>query len=117
DAYRTDWEKMIAGERWGNPPGGQKGQPATPARLGIQADPDYAGQGIKIGVVVPDSPAQKAGLMVNDLIMSISGKRLGDFEELRSEITRRNAGDEVTLEVRRGRETLQVKVTLDKADQ
>jgi serine protease Do len=117
DQYKTDWERMVAGERWGNPPGGQKGQPTSPAWLGIQNDPEYAGQGIKIGAVLADSPASKAGLMVNDVIVGVNSKRLADFEELRSEIGRRKAGDEVTLEIRRSRETLQVKVTLDKAPQ
>jgi len=100
DVYRTDWDKMT-----------------NPARLGVVADPDLEGKGIKVATVVAGSPAEKAGLKVDDVITTINAKSVANIGELRAEIQKRKVGDEVTLEVRRGAETLRLEVVLDKAIQ
>ena len=61
------------------------------------------------------SGADKAGLKVNDVITTVNGKKVASATEWRSEIERGKAGDAITLEVRRGSETVTLKATLDKA--
>jgi serine protease Do len=122
DIYRNDWEKLAKGERWGTANGGGKGgpqkqPPGQPGTLGAASDLDYRGPGIKIANIASGSAAEKAGLKVNDIITSISAKTVATTDELRAELQKRRAGDEVILEVRRGTETLKLKALLDKAVQ
>ena len=60
--------------------------------------------------VMEDSPAMKAGLMPDDTIIAINGKRISDWGEM-AEIFSRNPGKELSIEVKRGEEILTLKVT------
>jgi serine protease Do len=108
DTYTETWERLVKGESWG---GGLGGAPA--ARLGMAADPES--KICKVAKVDAGSPAEKAGLKIDDIITGINGKKIVTFEELRAEIEKRKPGDVVTLEVRRGDETLKLEAKLGKA--
>jgi len=64
----------------------------------------------KVGEVNPGLPAEAAGLKKGDLILSIDGKEVKKWEDL-SRIIRNSQGKELTLQVKRDDETLDVKVT------
>ncbi|WP_353723178.1 RIP metalloprotease RseP [Dyadobacter sp. 676] len=66
----------------------------------------------KIGELIPGMPAEKAGLQVNDKVVSINGKPIRFFHELQAELEKL-AGKTTTLVVQRGTEqkTLNVTVT------
>lgn len=57
------------------------------------------GGGVLIGEVFEDSPAEKAGLLAGDVIISLDGERIEDSMELREEIGDHEEGDEVTVAV------------------
>lgn len=44
--------------------------------LGIVMAPNPAANGVRIAAVTPDSPAQKAGLQANDVLLSVNGKNI-----------------------------------------
>jgi serine protease Do len=111
DSFKLDWDKLLKGDTWAAVAGTVK---LPTARLGVAADPDYEGKGIKLKDVVAGGPAEKAGLKVDDIITSLNGKALNKFEDLKAEIDRRQPGDEITLEIRRGGETLTLKAVLEK---
>lgn len=67
---------------------------------------------IVVRAVMTDSPAAAAGLKVDDVIVSLDGARVNDPRALVEAIGRRKPGDTVTLEVKRGDETLTVTATL-----
>ena len=69
------------------------------AWLGVMAHPFKDGAGVVIGQVVPDSPADKAGLAVGDIIAAVDGTDVQDVEDLRDAVDDKSAGDEVTLSV------------------
>jgi serine protease Do len=69
--------------------------------------------GIVVSEVFPNSPADKAGLQVGDLIQSIDGRRLEAFEELRSKVLRSRAGTKLRLEVERGGDRREVTAVIE----
>ncbi len=72
------------------------------------------GPGAVVGEVQPRTAAAKAGLKVNDVILSVSNKQVADAEALIRTIGRYKPGDTVVLKVRRGEEELELKATLGK---
>ena len=65
--------------------------------FGAQLGPDESGQGITIVSALPDSPADKAGIMTDDVILSVDGQNFKDVELLAAYL--RNAGAKTTVEV------------------
>ena len=75
--------------------------------------PDLAeavGTDLRQGVIIADveqgSPADKAGARVHDIVTHVNGHAVKNATELRNRIGLLNIGDSVTLEVRRGDDTL-----------
>jgi S1-C subfamily serine protease len=62
--------------------------------------------------VQPDSPAAKAGLRTNDLIVEINGKKPRSFIDFSTELSADKKDKSVALLVQRGRETKTVKVQM-----
>jgi serine protease Do len=105
DTYQETWDRLAKGESWGG------GVPT--ARLGMQADPEA--KICKVAKVEEGSAADKAGLKVDDVITAINGKKIATFDDLRAEIEKRKPGDVITLDVRRGEETLKLEAKLGKS--
>jgi len=64
--------------------------------------------------VVKDSPADKAGVKENDLIIELNGKALGEKDELADLIQEFKVGDEIELTLlRNGNEKVKAKVKLE----
>ncbi len=72
-------------------------------------------KGAFIGQVVPDSAADKAGLQAGDIIISVNGKSIDTFSELRAKVATLGAGKKVTLGVVRDGKTKSFNVTLGEA--
>ena len=68
--------------------------------------------GALIEVVDPGSPAEKAGLQVNDLVTAVNGAPVDENHALADLIRANKPGDTVTLSVQRKSATLSVSVTL-----
>ena len=51
-----------------------------PPRLGIQWDPADISAGLRVSSVTRDSPAAKAGLQPNDLIVALDGRKITDSQ-------------------------------------
>ncbi len=68
--------------------------------------------GAKINAIMPKSPAQKAGLKINDIVVQAAGRKIIDNESLINTIQRLKPGDEIGLKIKRGEEELELKATL-----
>jgi len=64
--------------------------------LGLQDE-----QGALVASVLPDSPADRAGIKAGDVIVRMDGELLDDFKDLPRLVARAKAGSESELEVRR----------------
>ena len=63
-------------------------------------------EGVIVSDVVPGSPAESAGLKVQDLVTSIDGRPVNNLPALATRLFMRNGGDKIKLEVLRGTQKL-----------
>lgn len=68
--------------------------------------------GAAVKSVVEDSPAEKAGIKVNDIITAVNGNEITGRSELSETISSCAVGDKLTLTVYRQGETLSIDVTV-----
>ena len=86
----------------------RKASQALKNQIGLKDD-----EGLVVEVVAPESPAFKAKIFVEDLLLSIDGESVGTPEKLGAVVGKKKAGDVVELVVmRRGKRDV-VKVTLE----
>jgi len=71
-----------------------------------------APQGSDEPAVIADSPADEAGLREGDIITAIDGERIDTTQGLDEILTQYGPGDELTLEVLRDGETLELEIEL-----
>ncbi len=69
------------------------------------------GSAVLIQRVVPGTPAEKAGLRANDIVIEVHGQRAGGVERFRALIAEREAGEPVRLKIVRRGERREVDVT------
>ncbi len=63
--------------------------------------------------VIPNSPADKAGIKAEDIITEVNGEKLSLDKPLAAVVQNYTVGDTITLKIRRGDKTLDLKVTLE----
>jgi regulator of sigma E protease len=74
--------------------------------------PQYIFQPPKVGYVEHNSPAEKIGLKLEDVIVAVNGKPVKNWKDL-SKLLEEYAGKEVTLKVLRNGKEITLKVKLD----
>jgi serine protease Do len=94
-------------------------QTITPAlQSGLKLPREW---GVLISDVTPDGPADKAGMKLKDIVLTLNGKQMENARQFEVNLYSHDEGEEVTLEVLRGNGpvTLRVPVILrsDKVDQ
>jgi serine protease Do len=92
DVFSRSWDKMVKGEAWGTLPGYK---PAIGV-VGSSEDPRAV-----ISQLVEDSPAQKAGLRVGDVVRKFDGSEVSSFQELIQAVEATLPGDRVRVEIER----------------
>ncbi|MDI9622420.1 MAG: M20/M25/M40 family metallo-hydrolase [Acidobacteriota bacterium] len=88
------------------PTGGQR------ASLGTMPDFGFQGPGVRVAQVTPDSPAERAGIAVGDVLLAIGEQRLSGLADLSAALRTRRPGETVTVTLARGDQELQPQVTL-----
>jgi len=76
------------------------------ARLGFQRQSAYVER------VRPDSPAAKAGVKADDLVLSLDGRRVTDAESFEEALNRTAPGQTVALILKRGNQVIQTTATV-----
>jgi serine protease Do len=90
-------------------------QTITPALAeGLNLSRDW---GVLVGDVTPDGPAEKAGVKVGDLVVSMNGRTMRNARQLEAYIYRSPMKQQVTLQVQRGQDQLSIDVpVIDSVD-
>jgi len=112
--------------QWVATPGIEQGPPLALGVIGVprRSIPPASGVlgigvgeaevGARIVKVLPGSPAEKAGLQVDDVITHLDGQPADDQSQLIAAIKRHQPGDVVRLTVKRGEEALEISAKLAK---
>lgn len=88
--------------------------PQTPAWLGVElALRAPEAPGVLVRAVVPDSPAERAGVVQGDVILSIDGQHVGRPAEVVTLVSSQNPGARVGLTVLRGEQERLFAATLE----
>lgn len=89
-----------------------QGQPASERpMLGVQLED--TDNGVTVREVVADSPAEKAGLKVDDIITKIGDTEVKTASDAADAVRAHKVGDTVSIEIKRGTETQTVEATLE----
>ena len=82
-------------------------------KLPVQPTVSVVTSGVVIIEVIPDSPAERAGLQTGDLILAVDQRQVGPEEDLADIIADYEPADRVTLEVQTpGEQARKVRVVL-----
>lgn len=73
---------------------------------------DKTEEGVVINEITKDSPAEKAGLQIEDILYKIDDIKINSPQDLYDAIVKRKAGDEVKVYYKRGKKDKNVKVVL-----
>ncbi|MEQ8200884.1 MAG: trypsin-like peptidase domain-containing protein [Syntrophomonadaceae bacterium] len=76
------------------------------ARLNIE------NSGVIVANVIPGGPAERAGLRVNDVIVSLNDTPIKDYDGLQNYLRTRKVGEAITVKVIRNGNTLSIPVSL-----
>jgi hypothetical protein len=79
--------------------------------LGVRASSSDDGK-VVVDEVVAGSPAEKSGLKAGDVVVSIDESPIGSVDGLLTLLGGKNAGDRVTVKLKRGAETISAVVNL-----
>jgi serine protease Do len=80
--------------------------------MGVELKQEPRDSGVRIDRILANSPAEQAGLRVNDIIVEVNGEKVTDQVMLIATIQKHTVGAEVRVKVLRGTESLDFTVTL-----
>jgi S1-C subfamily serine protease len=80
-------------------------------RMGFKFDDNG---GTSIINVANGSPAAKAGLRANDVIMELDGRKIANRDDYFAQLVTKKPGDRVAVKVRRNTQLTTIQVTLEK---
>jgi serine protease Do len=108
DTFHEGWDRMVKADVWGHLPG------QGPV-LGVRGVKDV--ELAKVGTVVKNSPAEKAGLKEGDIVVKFGDKEITDFPSLIQAVHDRDPGDKVAVKIKRGEELVDVQITLGRQNE
>ncbi len=82
------------------------------AHLGIMADFQYRGEGVRIANVQPEYGAAEAGLRSGDVILKVNDRQISGLQELKNALSGKSPGDKVTLRIETAGKERDVEVLL-----
>jgi serine protease Do len=107
--YHDTWDRLAAGEVWGGRmPTDERGQVRPFLGVNLHGMSERA----TVTQVAPGTPAARAGVQVNDVIVKFAGVEVADQDALIHELWATRPGQRVEMEVQRGEETLTLRIVV-----
>lgn len=100
-AYKDGWDRLAAGEQFNSHSG---------SLLGVRAE--AAPQGVRVTRVYPGDPAEAAGMLVGDVIITFQSRRVTSQDQLTELVGQENPGETVRLEILRDGKPMTLRVRL-----
>jgi hypothetical protein len=91
-------------------PSGRFNEPFEWSMLGLELEPEEGA--LRVERIVPNSPAEEAGIGVGDRVISIDGRPAGEFNISSLRAALREEGKSVVLAVSRGGKNIEIRVRL-----
>ncbi len=114
NAAKADWERLLAGERWGRlqgapnlVPGFDREKPTIGGRTNRRS-----ANGAELVEVYRKSPLESAGLKKGDVITKIGGDDIKTSEDLRARLDKAKPGDKLEITYQRDGSEQKAEVTL-----
>lgn len=87
---------------------------STSFKVYVGGVPDYGydGEGLKISDVTPGSPAAKAGLLAEDIIVKFGDLQIKNIYDYTNALSSHKPGDKIIALVKRGKNTIEVPIEL-----
>lgn len=98
NAFKQDWDKLLKGEQWGILGLHPMADPDTPV-LGFSMAYARGVDGVIVDGIVADSPADKAGLQLGDLVTHLGQRRINNPRDMLRELGRHQPGESIDLVV------------------
>jgi photosystem II stability/assembly factor-like uncharacterized protein len=111
DYYRKDPQVVFAvveSEKIGMGPGRIESKDVD---MGLAGEDAVGNAGAVVLWVIERTPAEKAGLKVGDVIVSIADKPIHSYKDVQDEIKDRKVNDKVKLKVQRGGKVVELELT------
>ena len=105
DPYRDSWDRLARGEVWG-----LLEEDAEEGWLGVTEDPNSPQA--RILAVLPDSPAQQAGLQPGDVVVRLADTDIDSFSRLQDEVRRHPPGERIDVRLLRQEQVHELQVEL-----
>lgn len=106
-AFKESWDRLTTGDAWGHLPGHEP-------YLGVTGK--LEAQVAEIASVKTNSPAEKAGIQVGDVVIKFDDKDIADFQALIAAVADCQPNESVKVELRRGEEIVNVRFRLGKRE-
>lgn len=81
-------------------------------QLGVGADAEYKGPGIRVASVMPRTAAAKAGFAADDIIVKANGKEINAVADLQAIVREVSVGGELKANVKRGDKEIELTATI-----
>ncbi len=105
DTYRDSWDRLARSEIWGS----NLFEHGLDAYLGLHLDSNG-----RVTLVAPNSPADRVGVRVNDMLTQFDGKPVASGSDLEIILLDKQPGTEVTMQLRRGENIVSLRLVLTK---
>ena len=65
---------------------------------------------VKVGYVVPNSPAEKSGIFINDIVINVGGKNINNSSEVTNEISKNGINKFINITLKRKNKIIKLQV-------